>query len=137
MATHILYFDGASKGNPGRAGAGAVIYDNLTGKEIWSKALFVGDKQTNNVAEYTGLIIGLEAAIALNITALCVRGDSKLAIEQMKGAYKVGAPTLLPLYKKAKALCQQITNVTFEHVYREYNKRADALSNEALLPDLL
>lgn len=131
QTTHTLYFDGASKGNPGRAGAGAVIYDN-TGKEIWSKALFVGNRHTNNVAEYTGLIIGLAAANGLHINALAVRGDSKLVIEQMKGTYKVGAPSLLPLHKKARELSQQITTITFEHVYREYNKRADALSNEAL-----
>ena len=95
-----LFFDGCSKGNPGLAGAGAVIYNHLN-KEIWCKSSFVGKKETNNVAEYSGLILGLEEAVKMEggcIRNLIVKGDSKLIIEQMKGNYKVNSPNLLQLY---------------------------------------
>ena len=77
-----LQFDGCSKSNPGIAGAGAVIYK--FNEEISSKIQFVGNNETNNVAEYTGLIIGLKEAIKLSITSLIVEGDSMLVIKQMK-----------------------------------------------------
>ena len=76
-----LFFDGCSKGNPGIAGAGAVIYNELN-KEIWSKSSFVGKKETNNVAEYSGLILGLEEVVEMggSIRNLIIKGDSKLVI---------------------------------------------------------
>lgn len=82
---YVLHFDGCSKGNPGVAGAGAVIYED--GQEIYSKAVFVGEHETNNVAEYTGLLIGMQAAIEQGIRKLIVRGDSQLIIRQMLGEY--------------------------------------------------
>ena len=128
---YILFFDGCSKGNPGKAGAGAVLYKNEV--EIWNKAYYISDKQTNNYAEYTGLIIGLEEAVKQNIASLQVKGDSLLVIRQMKGEYKVNSENILELYKTALSLTKFINKIDFTHVYRKDNKRADALSNEALL----
>ena len=127
---YILYFDGCSKGNPGLAGAGAVIYKN--GLEIHSESVFVGTKETNNVAEYTGLLIGLTEAIRRNIKTLKVKGDSELVIKQMKGLYKVSSPSIKGIYEDAKKLQKQFHKISFEHVYREHNKRADELSNEGI-----
>ena len=128
---YTLFFDGCSKGNPGKSGAGAVLYKNNI--EIWSKAHYIGDKLTNNYAEYMGLIIGLQEAVKQNISTLQVKGDSLLVIRQMKGEYKVNSENILELYKLAKNLTLFINNIEFSHVYRKDNKRADALSNEALI----
>lgn len=128
---HTLFFDGCSKGNPGKGGAGAVLYDSEN-KEIDICKSYVGDSVTNNMAEYTGLIIGLEKAVQLGISDIIVNGDSLLVIRQMKGEYKVKAPSLLELYKKTKELASTFHTISFCHVYRENNKRADQLSNEAL-----
>ena len=125
-----LFFDGCSKGNPGNAGAGAVIYQH--GIELYSKTLFVGNNETNNVSEYNGLIIGLELAIFNGIKELSVKGDSLLVIKQMKGEYKVKAQNLKILFERAKQLSLQFDKITFEHIYRENNQRADELSNIAL-----
>ena len=127
---YLLQFDGCSKGNPGKAGSGAVIYKNKN--EVWGKSLFIGNKNTNNEAEYIGLIIGLEEAINMGITKLYVEGDSLLVIKQMKGEYKVKSENLYKLYEKAKKLEKQINTVVYRHVYRDKNKRADELSNIAL-----
>ena len=128
--TYSLNFDGCSKGNPGKAGAGAVIYKNNI--EIFSISIFVGIKETNNVAEYTGLLIGLQEAVKLGIKKIAVKGDSLLVIKQMKGEYQVKAPALVKLFQAAKQLAGQFTEITFTHVYRNDNKRADQLSNEGL-----
>jgi len=130
-----LQFDGCSKSNPGIAGAGAVIYK--FNKEISSKIKFVGNNETNNVAEYTGLIIGLLEAINLNIKVLIVEGDSMLVIKQMKGEYKVKSANLINLYNEAKILEKEFDFIDFKHIYRENNKRADALSNLAISKDYL
>uniref|UniRef100_A0A6C0ETC3 RNase H type-1 domain-containing protein n=1 Tax=viral metagenome TaxID=1070528 RepID=A0A6C0ETC3_9ZZZZ len=127
---HTLFFDGCSKGNPGPAGAGAVIYQGNT--EIWSKSLFVGNNSTNNVAEYTGLIIGLHEAVNKKIKELIVKGDSMLVIKQMKGEYKVNSKDMLRLYENAKGFEKYFDKIVYEHVYRDHNKRADQLSNEGL-----
>ena len=129
--SYTLFFDGCSKGNPGKAGAGAVIYRNQI--EIYSQSSFVGNKITNNVAEYSGLILGLEKALALNINRLHVKGDSMLAIKQLRGEFKVSSPSIAPFYHTAKRIEKQIGCVTYEHIYREYNKRADQLANDGLL----
>ena len=130
---YLLQFDGCSKGNPGKAGSGAVIYKNKT--EIWGKSLFVGNKNTNNEAEYTGLIIGLEEAIDMGIKNLCVEGDSLLVINQMTGKYKVKSENIILLYNKAKELEREFDVIIYNHIYRNFNKRADELSNLALIQD--
>lgn len=130
---YILYFDGCSKGNPGLGGAGAVLYKD--GEEIWGSSQLVGEKVTNNVAEYSGLIMGLKEVYTRQIKNIIVRGDSQLVIKQMKGEYKVKSSNLVECYQQAKLLEKHVGNIVFEHVYRDKNKRADELSNMAL--DLL
>jgi ribonuclease HI len=125
-----LNFDGCSKGNPGLAGAGAVIYNYNT--ELWASYLFIGEKYTNNHAEYAGLILGLERAIVLGIKTLKVEGDSLLVINQMKGIYKCKSDNLFALYNEAKKLEQKFDKIDYEHVLRNKNKRADELSNKAI-----
>jgi ribonuclease HI len=132
---HKLQFDGCSKSNPGIAGAGAVIYKFT--EEISSKIKFVGNNATNNAAEYTGLIIGLKEAINLGIKALTVEGDSMLVIKQMKGEYKVKSGNLIDLYNEAKLLEKEFNHISFKHIYRENNKRADELSNLAISKEFL
>lgn len=128
---YTLYFDGCSKGNPGPAGAGAVIYDENE-EEIWSQAHFVSSHGTNNEAEYTGLLLGLQKSVELGISNLLVRGDSQLIIRQMKGEYKVKSESLKNIHLNAIKLTKQIEKIKFEHVYRKFNKRADELSNEGI-----
>ena len=129
---HAMYFDGCSKGNPGRAGAGAVLYDPQ-GAEVFAESGFAGYSATNNEAEYTGLILGLNEALKRGITELHVRGDSQLVVRQMQGKYKVNSPNLAPLHQCASTLASKFSKIEFEHVYRNNNKRADALSNAGLL----
>ena len=126
-----LQFDGCSKKNPGLAGAGAVIYKYS--KEIWSGKLFVGTNSTNNYAEYSGLIIGLEKAVELNIKTLHVEGDSLLVINQMTGKYKCNSPNLIEPHNKAKELAAKFESINFVHIFRNKNARADELSNQAVV----
>ena len=128
---YMMAFDGCSKGNPGRAGAGAVIYRNQV--EIWADSKFVGVRETNNVAEYAGLIMGLHEALRQNITRLTVQGDSELIIKQMKKEYAVKSANIKAYYDMAASLSKQFAYVHFKHVYRDHNVRADALSNEGLV----
>jgi len=127
---YMLYFDGCSKGNPGLGGAGAVLYKD--GEEVWGSSQLVGEKVTNNVAEYSGLIMGLNEVFTRNIKKIIVRGDSQLVIKQMKGEYKVKSSSLVEYYQQAKLLESYFDKIVFEHVYRNKNKRADELSNMAL-----
>jgi ribonuclease HI len=122
-----LYFDGCSKGNPGHAGIGAVIYkDNV---EIWASYEYIGPQETNNRAEYFALLMGLTQATILNITELYVFGDSLLVINQVNGVYKVNNIGLLELYTEVISLKTKFNYVEFKHVFRNKNKRADKLSN--------
>jgi ribonuclease HI len=125
-----MNFDGCSKGNPGLAGAGAVIYH--FDKEYWADSFFVGENFTNNHAEYAGLILGLQQAKALGITHLKVEGDSLLVINQMKGLYKCKSINLIELYEKARELESHFETIEYEHIFRNKNKRADELSNIAI-----
>lgn len=130
LLEYVMHFDGCSKGNPGEAGAGSVIYQY--GKEIWASSEYVGRKETNNFAEYKGLILGLKGALELNIENLFVCGDSMLVINQLNGKYKVNSPNLAQVYGESKKLASQFNSVSFNHVYRNKNTRADELSNKAL-----
>jgi len=129
--THTMAFDGCSKGNPGRAGAGAVIYSKDE-VEIWADAKFVGARETNNVAEYSGLIMGLHEALRRNITHLIVLGDSELIIKQMNKQYAVKSANIKAYHDMAASLAKQFASIQFKHVYRNHNTRADALSNLGL-----
>lgn len=130
LSEYCLNFDGCSKGNPGPSGAGAVIYKN--NEEIWSTSIYVGDKETNNVAEYSGLILGLNKASDLGIKELLVIGDSELIVKQMKGQYKVKSSSILDFYLKAKELANLFNKIQYQHVYRKDNTRADELANIGL-----
>ena len=121
------YFDGGARGNPGPAGFGVYIVDDK-GEPIAELAEGIG-VATNNVAEYRGLIAALRWAVDHGVTALHVRGDSLLLVQQMRGVYRVKNEGLLPLYREARHLCARIGQVTFEHVPRGQNKQADRLSN--------
>ena len=127
---YILFFDGCSKGNPGPSGAGAVLCKNK--KEILTISTFVGNFETNNSAEYMGLIEGLKEAQKLNIKTLIVKGDSQLVIRQMLGLYKVNSERLKPLFFKAKELENNFKTVKYQHIPRSKNQTADALANSAL-----
>jgi ribonuclease HI len=127
---YVLFFDGCSKNNPGPAGAGAVLYHN--GVEIWSTAVFVGHKETNNVAEYTGMIVGIKRAVEMGIRRLVVKGDSNLVVQQMNGKFRVNADHIKPLHATAKNIIRNFDSIQFVHVYRHLNQRADELSNMGL-----
>jgi ribonuclease HI len=125
-----LFTDGAARGNPGPAGAGAVIV-NADGHIVAKVGKFLGDS-TNNVAEYMGLILGLKRAKAMGIKELDVLADSELMVKQLSGEYAVKAEHLRPLHLEAEALLKGFTDVSVRHIPREENADADAMSNRAI-----
>ncbi len=125
-----MYADGGARGNPGPAGSGAVLLDE-NGRVIAELMRFLGHA-TNNVAEYTALIIGLEEAQRRGIDDLDIRMDSLLVVQQMKGVWKIKHPGLRPLALRAGELLAQFPKRTIEHVPREQNSLADALVNRAI-----
>ena len=134
FSEYVLRFDGACKGNPGLAGAGAVIYLSKEKEEIyWSGYQFIGEHATNNIAEYEGLLLGLKYAIEKGITHLRVEGDSLLVIKQMKGEWKVSAKHLREYHQAAKDLEQLFLSITYEHIYRNRNQLADEFANQAIV----
>ena len=125
-----LYADGAARGNPGPAGSGAALVAP-DGTVIAELTRFLGHA-TNNVAEYTALIIGLEEATRLRIGHLDIRMDSLLVVQQMKGVWRIKHPGLKPLALQAGALLAGFPSRTIEHIPREQNGIADALANRAI-----
>lgn len=125
-----LYTDGASRGNPGEAGAGALIEDE-SGHILKRHARYIG-KATNNQAEYEALVDGIRAAIGLGAEELSIFADSELLVKQMNGEYRVKNPDLQEKFREAKSLLSGIGRVIIKHVPREKNKEADALANEAI-----
>jgi ribonuclease HI len=158
----VARFDGACLGNPGPGGAGALLYglppphssgarDYNVGhgvgvaqgwEVLWSGAEHVGGDTTNNVAEYTGLLLALKAALRLGMGhgALLVQGDSELIIRQVLGEYQVRAPHLLVLHAEVMRTLAQLrlrkVDVRFRHILRDKNAEADALSNAGVVPEL-
>jgi ribonuclease HI len=126
----ILHADGASRGNPGLAGAGAVLLDQ-TGRQVGSFKRFLGIA-TNNEAEYQALLLGLEGALKLGADRLSIRLDSQLLVRQLNGQYRVKSPGLKPLYEKALRLLRDFAEVDIIHVKRNLNTEADALANQAI-----
>jgi len=127
----IVEADGGSRGNPGPAGFGAVVRETATGEILLERYASLG-VTTNNVAEYRGLIAGLQAALELKATHVDVRMDSKLVVEQMSGRWQIKNPGLRPLAAEAATLVGRFTTVTFDWIPRERNKAADALANQAM-----
>ncbi|HEV7825467.1 MAG TPA: bifunctional RNase H/acid phosphatase [Mycobacteriales bacterium] len=123
--------DGGSRGNPGPAGYGAVVLDAATGAVLAERAATLG-VATNNVAEYSGLIAGLEAARELGARQVDVRMDSKLVVEQMSGRWKIKHPDMKPLASRAAGIVRDFDGVSFTWIPREQNKAADALANSAM-----
>ena len=128
-ASWTIYTDGAARGNPGPAAFAYVI--ERPGDSTVEENGCLGDT-TNNIAEYTALVRALEHAQRLGGRRLNIHSDSELMVKQMNGAYKVKHPGLQPLYRQAKELSRQFDRVTFRHIPREQNKRADRLGNAAL-----
>ena len=125
-----VFSDGAARGNPGPAGAGAVVLDSK-GKVLARVGKFLG-KQTNNVAEYEGVLLGLARAKELGATEVDVRADSLLLIRQLEGVYQVKNAALKALHAKAKQLLRSFDHVDLRHVPREENTLADEMSNRAI-----
>jgi ribonuclease HI len=126
----IAYSDGGARGNPGPAGYGVVIKDE-TGKKIAELSQYLGH-QTNNFAEYQGLIAALEYAIEHGHKALKLISDSELLVRQIKGIYKVKNSVLKDLHARAKELIAKLEWFSIEHVLRGKNADADRLANEAM-----
>ena len=129
-AAWLANIDGGSRGNPGPASYGVVIRDPR-GEIVARLKKYIG-RVTNNVAEYYGLIAALDYAQAQNIRALRVESDSELLVKQMRGQYKVKSPDLQPLFERARKMSQAFAAFRIDHVYREQNREADALANEAM-----
>jgi ribonuclease HI/probable phosphoglycerate mutase len=125
-----VFADGASRGNPGEASIGAVVYDEGR-REAATVSRRLG-RATNNEAEYQAAIAGLEEALALGGGHVDLRMDSELIIRQLQGRYKVRNARLAPYYQRLTALLGRFGSVTIEHVPRALNKRADQLANLAL-----
>jgi ribonuclease HI len=130
VATHQANVDGGSRGNPGPAAYGVVMRDG-SGAIVARLKKYIG-QNTNNVAEYFGLIAALDYAQAHGVRALRVESDSELMVKQMRGQYKVKSEELKPLFERAKKMSQGLESFRIDHVYREQNREADALVNEAL-----
>jgi ribonuclease H / adenosylcobalamin/alpha-ribazole phosphatase len=126
----IVACDGAARGNPGPAGAGAQVTD-ADGNVLAEIAEGLGHA-TNNVAEYTAAIRGLEAARDLGAVDVVLRSDSQLLIHQLTGRYRVRTPHLQPLHRRVRDLASGFDRIEFEHVPRELNTEADRLANEGV-----
>jgi len=124
-----LAADGASRGNPGWAGAGAVLWDDQ-GRVMAELSRPLG-RTTNNQAEYQALLLGLEEALRLGVTKLRVRMDSELVVRQLSGRYRVRNKGLEPLYRRAVNALQDLEAYDIVHVRRECNAAADALASRA------
>jgi ribonuclease H / adenosylcobalamin/alpha-ribazole phosphatase len=127
----IVEADGGSRGNPGPAGYGAVVWSDDHGTVLAEDKQSIG-RATNNVAEYRGLIAGLEEAVKLGATDVDVFMDSKLVVEQMSGRWKVKHPDMAPLHQQATALSARFDHITYGWIPRAKNSHADQLANEAM-----
>jgi ribonuclease HI len=125
-----LFTDGGARGNPGPAAYGFVL-ESEDGTVLAAEGEAIGTA-TNNVAEYSGLIAGLEKAIELHVPQVEVVSDSELMVKQMRGEYRVKNEALRELYDEATALARRVGNVEYRHVKRAHNELADKLVNDAL-----
>ncbi|MDQ2638462.1 MAG: bifunctional RNase H/acid phosphatase [Actinomycetota bacterium] len=127
----IVEADGGSRGNPGPAGYGTVVWSQDRATMLAESKQAIGHA-TNNVAEYRGLIAGLEKATELGASEVAVYMDSKLVVEQMSGRWRVKHPDLAPLHQQAKALATRFDRIIYEWIPRSKNSYADRLANEAM-----
>ncbi len=125
-----IYTDGAARGNPGPAAIGVVIADE-GGKTIATIGRTLGTK-TNNQAEYTAVIEGLEKAISLGAKQVLLKSDSELVVKQLMGRYKVKNADLREMYQRVVKLTGQLKKFTAVNIPREQNRQADGLCNKAL-----
>ena len=125
-----LYTDGACSGNPGPAGIGFVVLAD-DDQELAAVGEAIGHA-TNNIAEYTALIRGLAHCAELGATHVDVISDSELMVRQMTGRYRVKNPNMIPLYEQAKELAKGLDKVTYRHVLRGENQRADGLASGSI-----
>jgi len=126
----LLMVDGAARGNPGEAGCGAVICD-ADGRIVKELSRYLG-RTTNNVAEYEGLLMGLEALLQMGKRRVRVQSDSELLVRQLSGQYRVRDEKLQPLFARANALLRQFKVYRILHIARESNKLADRLANQGI-----
>jgi len=131
-ASHTIKanIDGGARGNPGPAAYGVIVRDAI-GEIIAELSDYLGI-QTNNYAEYSGLLAALEFAVREKHLSLKVLSDSELLVRQMQGRYKVKSPGLIDLYDRARALVRKLEHFSIEHVLRQYNREADSLVNQVL-----
>ena len=123
----LIHTDGASRGNPGAASAGLAVYDKKDSC-LYEEAFLIG-KTTNNVAEYSAVLRALQLSAENKIKNLLLKSDSEFLVKQLSGLYKVRSPNIKKLYQECKKWECKISAVKFQHVRREYNKRADELAN--------
>lgn len=127
-----MYCDAGSRGNPGPSGIGIVIINTITKKTIVESSIFIGHT-TNNAAEYTGLIQGLQLAQQYGISRINIYSDSMLIVNHIKGEYTVRNSRLKPLYDKSIDLLKLFGDgFTINHIPRAKNSRADELANAAM-----
>jgi ribonuclease HI len=126
----LVMVDGAARGNPGQAGCGAAICDE-NGAVVKELSRYLG-YTTNNVAEYEGLLMGLEALLQLGQKKVVVQSDSELLVRQLNGQYRVKDEKLKLLFERAMALLRQFESYRILHVRREMNKLADRLANQGI-----
>ena len=129
-AAYRINIDGGSRGNPGPAAYGVLIRD-ANGGVVAKLKKYIG-RFTNNVAEYYGLIAAMDYAQSHGVRAIRIESDSELLVKQMRGLYKVKSADLQPLYERAQKMSKGFDSFRIDHVYREQNREADALANEAL-----
>jgi ribonuclease HI len=127
----LIYTDGAARGNPGRAGAGAVLRDASSGEIVAEIARFLGIR-TNNYAEWTAVELALAEALRLGARQVDLRMDSELVARQISGRYRVKHPDLKPIHARVMTMLARLDAYTVGHVPRELNKEADRLSNVAI-----
>ncbi len=128
--TYKLFTDGGARGNPGPSAVGVVI-QNDAGEIIYELSKFIGNA-TNNEAEYKALLYGIREAVEKKVDHMEVYMDSELVVKQMRREYKVKNAQLLTTFNEIVSLLSNFKNISFTHIRREKNKRADALVNQAL-----
>ena len=127
----LLQFDGLSVPNPGKGSSGAILFSS-SGEIIFERGDYLGDT-TNNIAEYKGLLIGIEECVKRDVKNIKIEGDSMLVVNQVAGKWQVKDAKLKVLHQTVMAMIQKyFKNVLIRHVYRDKNKEADRITNEVM-----